>query len=81
MMWLWIYLAIAVVVFISTLSISLWDTITLDRYVKEAFGYDSGKLAILEDCLWDFGLAFAAGLLWPVFLVALIVGGTTWIKK
>ncbi len=80
-MWLNIYIAVAVVGFVSALAISLWDTITFDRYVKEAFGYDSGKLATLEDCLWDFGLAFAVGLLWPVFLVALIVGGTTWIKK
>ena len=80
-MWLWIYLAIAVVVFIAALSISLWDTITFDRYVNEAFGYDSGKLATLKDCLWDFCLACVAGLLWPAFLVGLIVGGMTWIKK
>ena len=80
-MWLNIYIAVAVVGFVSALSISLWDTITFDRYVKEAFGYDSGKLATLEDCLWDFGLAFVVGLLWPAFLVVLIVGGMTWIKK
>lgn len=80
-MWLNIYIVVAIIGFVSTLSIGLWDTITFDRYLKEAFGYDRGKLATFEDCLWDFGLAFAIGLLWPAFLVALIVGGTTWIKK
>ena len=69
------YIIISAGVFVVSLVISIWDTITFSKYVTKSFGYNYGRFEIIKEYIWDFGGSLVVGIFWPIFLVMFAVMG------